>query len=118
MSHLVIVGGSNAGISAALRARELDPSTRVTLIVEDTFPNYSICGLPFYLSGEVPDSHQLAHRTREEITEAGIDLHTPPLGSPWDLAQMEARDWSRAKRKQAFPSSPPKRSQEEPMNLL
>jgi NADPH-dependent 2,4-dienoyl-CoA reductase/sulfur reductase-like enzyme len=74
MSHLVIIGGSDAGISAALRARELDSSTRVTLIVEDAFPNYSICGLPFYLSGEVPDPHQLAHRTREEITGAGIDL--------------------------------------------
>lgn len=74
MSHLVIVGGSDAGISAALRARELDPSTRVTLIVEDAFPNYSICGLPFYLSGEVPDYHQLAHRTQAEITDAGIDL--------------------------------------------
>lgn len=74
MSHLVIIGGSDAGISAALRARELDSSTRVTLIVEDAFPNYSICGLPFYLSGEVPDYHLLAHRTREEITGAGIDL--------------------------------------------
>jgi NADPH-dependent 2,4-dienoyl-CoA reductase/sulfur reductase-like enzyme len=74
MSHLVIVGGSDAGISAALRARELEPSTRVTLIVEDAFPNYSICGLPFYLSGEVADSQQLAHRTREEITSAGIEL--------------------------------------------
>lgn len=62
------------GISAALRARELDTSVQVTMIVEDAFPNYSICGLPFYLSGEVPDSHQLAHRTQEEITGAGIDL--------------------------------------------
>jgi NADPH-dependent 2,4-dienoyl-CoA reductase/sulfur reductase-like enzyme len=74
MSHLVIVGGSDAGISAALRSRELDSSTQVTLIVEDAFPNYSICGLPFYLSGEVPDYHQLAHRTHAEITDAGIDL--------------------------------------------
>ncbi len=74
MSHLVIVGGSDAGISAAPRARELDSSTLVTLLVGDAFPNYSICGLPFYLSGEVPDYHQLAHRTQEEITGAGIDL--------------------------------------------
>lgn len=74
MSHLVIVGGSNAGSSAALRAKELDCSTQVTMIVEDAFPNYSICGLPFYLSGEVSDYHQLAHRTQEEITEADIDL--------------------------------------------
>ena len=55
MSHPIIVGGSDAGISAALRARELDTSVQVTMIVEDAFPNYSICGLPFYLSGEVQD---------------------------------------------------------------
>jgi NADPH-dependent 2,4-dienoyl-CoA reductase/sulfur reductase-like enzyme len=85
MSHLVIVGGSDAGISAALRARELDTSVQVTMIVEDAFPNYSICGLPFYLSGEVPDYHQLAHRTQEEITDAGIDLlldHTAQVVEP------------------------------------
>lgn len=85
MSHLVIVGGSDAGISAALRARELNTSTRVTLLLEDAFPNYSICGLPFYLSGEVPDYHQLAHRTREEITHAGIGLllnHTAQAVDP------------------------------------
>jgi NADPH-dependent 2,4-dienoyl-CoA reductase/sulfur reductase-like enzyme len=85
MSHLVIVGGSDAGISAALRARELDTSTQVTMIVEDAFPNYSICGLPFYLSGEVQDYHQLAHRTQEEITGAGIDLlldHTAQAVDP------------------------------------
>jgi NADPH-dependent 2,4-dienoyl-CoA reductase/sulfur reductase-like enzyme len=74
MAHLVIVGGSDAGISAALRARELDPTVDVTVIVADAFPNYSICGLPFYLSGEVPDWHQLAHRTASEIEEQGITL--------------------------------------------
>jgi NADPH-dependent 2,4-dienoyl-CoA reductase/sulfur reductase-like enzyme len=37
-------------------------------------PNYSICGLPFYLSGEVRDWRALAHRTIEEISETGISL--------------------------------------------
>ena len=32
------------------------------------------CGLPFYLSGEVPDWHWLAHRTVEDITREGIHL--------------------------------------------
>jgi hypothetical protein len=40
----------------------------------DRFPNYSICSLPFYLSGEVPDWHWLAHRTAEDITREGIHL--------------------------------------------
>jgi NADPH-dependent 2,4-dienoyl-CoA reductase/sulfur reductase-like enzyme len=72
--HLLIVGGSDAGIAAGLRAREVDPTARVTIVVADRFPNYSICGLPFYLSGETPDWHQLAHRTRDELRKAGLEL--------------------------------------------
>ncbi len=67
---LLIVGGSDAGISAALRARELEPTTEITVLLADDFPNYSICGLPFFLSGETPDWHSLAHRTEFE----GIDI--------------------------------------------
>ena len=51
--HLVMIGGSDAGISAALRARELDPGAEVTVVVADAYPNFSICGIPYYLSGEV-----------------------------------------------------------------
>ncbi len=74
MTRLLILGGSDAGISAALRARELNSSVEVTVVLADRFPNYSICGLPFYLSGEVPDWHWLAHRTAEDITREGIHL--------------------------------------------
>src|SRR5215472_9103551 len=73
-TKLVIVGGSDAGISAGLRAKELDPKCEVTIVVADRFPNYSICGLPFYLSGEVPDWHALAHRTAEDIAHQGVHL--------------------------------------------
>ena len=61
--RLLIIGGSDAGISAALRARELDDSAQITVMLADSYPNFSICGLPFYLSGETPDWRQLAHRT-------------------------------------------------------
>ncbi|AEJ41861.1 putative FAD-dependent pyridine nucleotide-disulfide oxidoreductase [Sulfobacillus acidophilus TPY] len=70
--HLVMIGGSDAGISAALRARELDRTAEITLVVGDAFPNFSICGLPFYLSGEISDWRTLAHRTHEEIESHGI----------------------------------------------
>lgn len=59
----VIIGGSDAGISAALRARELDRKAVITVALADGYPNFSICGLPFFLSGETPDWHKLAHRT-------------------------------------------------------
>ena len=74
MTKLLIIGGSDAGISAALRAKEVDAQAEVSVIVADSFPNYSICGLPFYLSGEVPDWHTLAHRTADDIRAAGIHL--------------------------------------------
>lgn len=74
MAHMLIIGGSDAGISAALRIRELDADARVTVAAADAYPNFSICGLPFYLSGEVADWRTLAHRTSAEIESHGIEL--------------------------------------------
>jgi len=72
--HLVAIGGSDAGISAALRARELDPSTEVTVVVADAYPNFSICGIPYYVSGEVTHWRNLAHRTLEELAATGMQV--------------------------------------------
>jgi NADPH-dependent 2,4-dienoyl-CoA reductase/sulfur reductase-like enzyme len=72
--RLLVIGGSDAGIAAALRARELDPSVEATVVVADAFPNYSICGLPYYLSGDVPDWRNLAHRTTADLEQAGLQL--------------------------------------------
>ena len=44
------------------------------MIVADDFPNFSICGLPYYISHEVTDWRNLAHRTRQDIENAGIRL--------------------------------------------
>lgn len=71
---LVIIGGSDAGISAALRARELDPGVEVNMILADQYPNFSICGLPFFLSGEVADWKELAHRLIGDIEREGIQV--------------------------------------------
>jgi NADPH-dependent 2,4-dienoyl-CoA reductase/sulfur reductase-like enzyme len=74
MKRLVAIGGSDAGISAVLRAKEIDPGLDITAVVADQYPNFSICGLPFYLSGEVQDWKTLAHRTRADIENEGIHL--------------------------------------------
>jgi NADPH-dependent 2,4-dienoyl-CoA reductase/sulfur reductase-like enzyme len=72
--HLVMIGGSDAGISAALRARELDPGADVTVVVADAFPNFSICGIPYYVSGEVTHWRNLAHRTVADLEATGMEL--------------------------------------------
>ena len=72
--HLVMIGGSDAGISAALRARELDPAAEVTVVAADAYPNFSICGIPYYVSGEVTHWRDLAHRTSADLEATGMRL--------------------------------------------
>jgi hypothetical protein len=72
--RLVAIGGSDAGISAALRARELDRGTEVTVVVADAYPNFSICGIPYYVSGEVTHWRNLAHRTLADLKATGMTV--------------------------------------------
>jgi NADPH-dependent 2,4-dienoyl-CoA reductase/sulfur reductase-like enzyme len=72
--HIVAVGGSDAGISAALRAREVNPGAEVTVVAADAYPNFSICGIPYYVSGEVGHWRNLAHRTTADLEAAGMAL--------------------------------------------
>lgn len=84
--HLVAIGGSDAGISAALRARELDPSVEVTVVVADAYPNFSICGIPYYISGEVGHWSNLAHRTHADLEATGMRLRLDTLVTGIDVA--------------------------------
>jgi NADPH-dependent 2,4-dienoyl-CoA reductase/sulfur reductase-like enzyme len=83
---LVAIGGSDAGISAALRARELDPSAEVTVVVADAYPNFSICGIPYYISGEVAHWSNLAHRTHADLEATGMKLRLDTYATDIDVA--------------------------------
>ena len=83
--RLLIVGGSDAGISAGLRARELAPDSDVTVVVADAYPNFSICGIPYYLSGEVGDWRNLAHRSLAQLEETGMRLRLDTVARRVDL---------------------------------
>lgn len=76
--QLLIIGGSDAGISAAIQAKESEPTLQVKIILADEYPNLSICGFPYAASREVPDWHSLSHRGLKELEALGIefDLNT------------------------------------------
>src|SRR5260370_24246587 len=84
--HLVMIGGSDAGISAALRARELDPGADVTVVLADAYPNFSICGIPYYLSGEVTHWRNLAHRSIADLEATGMSLRLDTTARRIDVA--------------------------------
>ena len=87
--HLVAIGGSDAGISAALRARELDPSVDVTVVVADSYPNFSICGIPYYFSREVQPWQSLAHRTHADLEATGMSLRLDTFATDIDVAGQQ-----------------------------
>jgi len=74
--RLVVIGGSDAGVNAALRAKEVDPSCNVTLVAADAHPNYSICGAAYYLGGQVSEWKMMAHRTIAQLEMVGIEVLT------------------------------------------
>jgi NADPH-dependent 2,4-dienoyl-CoA reductase/sulfur reductase-like enzyme len=69
----MILGGSHAGISAALRTRQVNPGFEVSVVVAERDSNDSICDLLFWLR-EMPDRTGPAHRTAKEIERQGMHL--------------------------------------------
>ena len=85
----IIIGGSDAGISAALRIKEINPQDAVKMFLADDYPNFSICGIPFYFSREVKEWRSLAHRTVEDIRNQGIEVLTSQPISAIDPAKKQ-----------------------------
>ena len=67
--RLVIIGGIAAGMSAASRARKLDPQLEIVVLEKGRHVSYGTCGLPYYLSGQVTDASELVVYTAEFFRE-------------------------------------------------
>ncbi len=89
MTRIVVIGGSDAGISAALRVRELDPAAEVEVLLEDAYPNFSICGIPYYVSGDVTDWRELAHRSLGDLEATGMRLRLDTVARRIDATRHE-----------------------------
>ena len=51
--RIVIIGGNAAGMTAASRAKRLDPRLDVTVLEKGPFISYSTCGIPYFMADEV-----------------------------------------------------------------
>ena len=55
-------------------------------MVADAYPNFSICGIPYYVSGEVTHWKNLAHRTLADLEATGMSLRLDTRASRIDVA--------------------------------
>jgi len=74
---LVVIGGVAAGLSAAARARRIDPHLEILVLEKGPVISYGACGLPYLVEGRVRDARQLIVYTPEYFRrERKIEVRT------------------------------------------
>ncbi|WP_431995886.1 FAD-dependent oxidoreductase [Streptomyces griseoflavus] len=94
--RLVVIGGDAAGMSAASQARRLRGPGELEIVAFERgrFTSFSACGIPYWVSGDVPDRDRLIARTAEEHRARDIDLRlcTEVTAIDTDRGRVRARD--------------------------
>lgn len=91
-----MIGGDAAGMSAASQARRLRGPGELEIVAFERgrFTSFSACGIPYWVSGDVPDRDRLIARTAEEHRARDIDLRlcTEVTAIDTDRGRVRARD--------------------------
>jgi NADPH-dependent 2,4-dienoyl-CoA reductase/sulfur reductase-like enzyme len=76
MEKLVIIGGNAAGLTAAARAKRIDPRLNITVLEKLPQISYSTCGIPYFLSNLVTPESLVSYSPESFEKERGIKVHT------------------------------------------
>lgn len=75
--RLVVIGGVAAGMSAASRARRINPQLEIVVLEKGEYVSYGTCGLAYLVSGVVKQPDDLVVYTPEFFrTQRDIDVRT------------------------------------------
>lgn len=75
IKKIVIIGCGAAGGTAAQFARKTNRKVHITILEQGSYPQYSKCGLPYAISGDIPSFHHLIEFSEEWFKKSHIDLH-------------------------------------------
>src|SRR6266850_37492 len=75
MQNILIIGGNAAGLTAASRAKRLDPRLNVTVLEKSPYISYSTCGIPYYFAKMVESSDLVSYTPESFEKERGIKVH-------------------------------------------
>lgn len=67
---VVIIGGVAAGPKAASKIMRMRPDAEVTIVEKGVFLSYAGCGLPYYISGDVPERNDLLETPAGVVRDA------------------------------------------------
>ncbi|MDD1780843.1 CoA-disulfide reductase [Enterovibrio sp. ZSDZ35] len=73
---IIIIGGEAAGMSAAAKARRVNPNADITVYEASEIISFGACGLPYYVADEFQDSGYMAEFTPAQFAERGVTVKT------------------------------------------
>ena len=77
MKKIVIIGSVAAGTSVAAKARRNSEDVEITVFDKGSDISYSVCGIPYYIVGNVSDIDELTPRNAKWFKERfNIDIYT------------------------------------------
>ncbi|MGX7174555.1 CoA-disulfide reductase [Enterococcus ratti] len=71
---IVVIGGIAAGMSAAAKAKRVNPKAEIIVFEQEDYISFGACGLPYYLGEEFSEEKEMFARTPEQIERSGIQL--------------------------------------------
>ncbi|MEU7994941.1 FAD-dependent oxidoreductase [Micromonospora sp. NPDC049060] len=95
--RLIVIGGDAAGMAAASQARRRRDRGDLEIVAFERghFTSYSACGIPYWISGLVPERDQLIARDPETFREKfdiDVRLRHEVTGIDLDRREVVARD--------------------------
>lgn len=72
---LIVIGGVAAGMSAASKARRIDPNLDITVYTDEEYISYAGCGLPYFIGGVINSKDKLLARTIQDFKEQNISVN-------------------------------------------
>ncbi len=74
--HLVVIGGTAAGLSAASKAKRNMPQLKISVFEKTGYVSYGACGLPYFVGDLIKDAEELISLTADQLrNDRGIDTY-------------------------------------------
>ena len=72
--NIAIIGCGAGGGTSAQFARKTDRNSNIVVFEKGKYPQYSKCGLPYVLSGNIPEFDDLIEFSEEWFKKANINI--------------------------------------------
>ncbi|MBK6709049.1 MAG: FAD-dependent oxidoreductase [Chloroflexi bacterium] len=89
--RLIIIGGVAAGMSAAAKARRMNPALEIVVYEKSGHISYGACGFPYFIKGDVTRLEDLIARTPAQMAAQGVMAHVCHEVMAIDPAQRTVR---------------------------